>query len=54
MLFRLLDLTIGNRVAPEAESEGLDVGEMGTIAYPDFSMAPTRHEPMSFFERPPQ
>jgi Amt family ammonium transporter len=53
-LFRLLDLVVGNRVAPEAESEGLDVGEMGTVAYPDFSMAPTRHEPMSFFERPPQ
>jgi Amt family ammonium transporter len=54
LLFKLFDQTIGNRVAPEAESEGLDVGEMGTVAYPDFSMAPARHEPMSFFERPPQ
>jgi Amt family ammonium transporter len=54
LLFKLLGATVGNRVVLEAETEGLDVSEMGTVAYPDFSMAPSRHEPTSFFERPPQ
>jgi len=49
VLFKALDATVGNRVRPEAEFEGLDVTEMGTIAYPDFSLAPSRHEPAPLF-----
>jgi Amt family ammonium transporter len=52
-LFKLFGVLVGNRVSPEAELEGLDVSEMGTVAYPDFSLAPGRHEPGGFFtERP--
>ena len=32
----LLKLTMGIRVSPEEESEGLDIGEHGNRAYPDF------------------
>ena len=32
----LLKATIGIRVSPEEEMEGLDVGEHGIIAYPEF------------------
>ena len=35
-LFKLLDLTIGNRVDRETEIKGLDVPEMGIEAYPGF------------------
>ena len=35
-LFKLLDLTIGNRVDKETEIKGLDVPEMGIEAYPGF------------------
>jgi Amt family ammonium transporter len=36
LLFKLLDLTIGNRVDKETEIKGLDVPEMGIEAYPGF------------------
>ena len=36
LLFKLLDLTVGNRVAKETEIKGLDVPEMGVEAYPGF------------------
>lgn len=49
IVFRLLDAMIGNRVAPEAELEGLDVSQLGTVSYPDFSLASTRHDPTAFF-----
>jgi hypothetical protein len=29
------------RVAPEVEIEGLDLPEMGALAYPDFSLVPS-------------
>ncbi len=29
------------RVAPEVEIEGLDIPEMGALAYPDFSLVPS-------------
>jgi Amt family ammonium transporter len=33
VLFKLIDMTMGLRVAPEAEREGLDVTEHGESAY---------------------
>jgi Amt family ammonium transporter len=39
VLFRVLKATIGLRVAPEEEMEGLDVCEHGESAYPDFAMS---------------
>ena len=41
--FKLVDVTMGNRVSPEAEIEGLDMPEMGALGYPDFVQAPTGH-----------
>lgn len=34
--FKLIDVVNGLRVAPEEEIQGLDIGEHGTPAYPDF------------------
>jgi Amt family ammonium transporter len=39
ILFRVLKATIGLRVTEEEEVEGLDVGEHGESAYPDFATA---------------
>ncbi len=39
IMFKLLSLTIGLRVSPEEEIEGLDHVEHGGIAYPDFGMS---------------
>jgi len=39
VLFGLLKVTVGLRVKPEEELEGLDVGEHGMPAYPDFEVA---------------
>lgn len=36
VLWYVLKLTIGIRVTPEEEIEGLDIGEHGNICYPDF------------------
>jgi ammonium transporter, Amt family len=36
VVFKLIDLVIGNRVDPEAEIGGLDIPETGILAYPDF------------------
>jgi Amt family ammonium transporter len=38
--FKLVDAVMGNRVSPETEMEGLDMPEMGMLAYPDFVMQP--------------
>jgi len=38
VLFKLIQSTIGLRVTPEEELEGLDVGEHGNSAYPDFQL----------------
>jgi Amt family ammonium transporter len=35
----LIKYTIGLRVSPEEETEGLDIGEHGNEAYPDFQVA---------------
>jgi Amt family ammonium transporter len=39
VLFKLIDMTMGLRVSPEEEAEGLDYGEHGATAYPDFQVA---------------
>ena len=45
VVFKIIDLIIGMRVSPETELAGLDIPEMGVLAYPDFAMAKTmRHE----------
>jgi Amt family ammonium transporter len=38
IVFKLIDKTIGLRVSPEEELEGLDFGEHGANAYPDFQI----------------
>ncbi len=38
ILFKLIDATIGLRVSPEEEIEGLDIVEHGGTAYPDFEI----------------
>ena len=39
ILFKVIDKTIGLRVSPEEEQNGLDLGEHGGEAYPDFEKA---------------
>ena len=39
ILFFVLKKTIGIRVSAEEETEGLDIGEHGNEAYPDFTAA---------------
>jgi Amt family ammonium transporter len=38
IMFKLIDKTIGLRVSPEEETEGLDFGEHGANAYPNFQI----------------
>ena len=38
--FKVLDAVLGNRVSAEVELEGLDIPEMGAMAYPDFVLTP--------------
>ncbi len=38
ILFKLIDKTVGLRVSPEEELEGLDISEHGGNAYPDFGI----------------
>ncbi len=45
IFFKVLDVLVGNRVTPEAELEGLDVPEMGSLGYPEAAHLPeTRHK----------
>jgi len=39
ILFKIIDKTIGLRVSPEEETEGLDFSEHGGNAYPDFEVS---------------
>lgn len=39
ILFKIIDKTIGLRVSPAEEAEGLDMTEHGGIAYPDFEVS---------------
>ena len=36
VLFKLIDKMVGLRVTAEEELQGLDIGEHGSSAYPDF------------------
>ena len=36
VIFKIISATVGLRVSPEEEREGLDFGEHGAHAYPDF------------------
>lgn len=36
VFWKIIKATVGIRVTPEEETEGLDIGEHGNIAYPDF------------------
>jgi Amt family ammonium transporter len=38
--FKVADLVLGNRVSAEEEIEGLDLAEVGVLAYPDFNLRP--------------
>jgi len=40
LFFKLVEVTMGNRVSAQVELEGLDIPEMGTLAYPDFVLGP--------------
>ncbi len=39
ILFKVIDMTVGLRVSPEEELEGLDYSEHGGNAYPDFEVS---------------
>lgn len=39
ILFKIIDKTIGLRVSPQEEAEGLDITEHGGNAYPDFEVS---------------
>jgi len=51
VMFKLIDKTIGLRVSPEEELEGLDLAEHGGIAYPDFGVS--THGGISSISGPP-
>jgi ammonium transporter, Amt family len=36
IVWKIIEAVIGLRVSPEEEMEGLDIGEHGNVAYPDF------------------
>jgi Amt family ammonium transporter len=44
VVFKLIEVVIGNRVSPEAELGGLDIPETGVLAYPDFSLIKGKRE----------
>jgi len=51
VFFKVLDATLGIRVSPEVEAQGLDLPEIGVLAYPDFALPdPITHTSAS---RPP-
>jgi Amt family ammonium transporter len=39
VFFKVLDAILGNRVSPETEMAGLDLPEMGALAYPEFEVS---------------
>jgi Amt family ammonium transporter len=40
VFFKVVDAIMGNRVSAEVELAGLDLDEMGALAYPDFVLVP--------------
>jgi Amt family ammonium transporter len=47
VVFKLLDITIGNRVKPEVELAGLDVHEMGAEGYSGIKLDKNSETPLS-------
>ncbi|MGH7411140.1 MAG: hypothetical protein ACREJ6_08820 [Candidatus Methylomirabilis sp.] len=45
LFFKVQDLVMGIRVSAETEVEGLDIPEVGALAYPDFSVLPAHGVP---------
>jgi len=45
LFFKVSDAVIGIRVSPETEIQGLDLPEIGALAYPDFQVVPTHGAP---------
>jgi ammonium transporter, Amt family len=41
VFFKVVDKIIGNRVSAEVELQGLDLPEMGALAYPEFQTSPS-------------
>ena len=44
VFFKIVGYLIGNRVSAAVELEGLDIGEIGVPAYPEFLPVPARHD----------
>jgi Amt family ammonium transporter len=44
VVFKIIEVIIGNRVSPEAELGGLDIPETGVLAYPDFALLKGKRE----------
>jgi Amt family ammonium transporter len=40
VFFKVVEALMGNRVPADVELEGLDIPEMGALAYPDFVLGP--------------
>jgi Amt family ammonium transporter len=47
IVFKLIDIFVGNRVEPEAEIEGLDIPEMGVVGYTGVKMDKHSETPIS-------
>ena len=47
VIFKLIDITVGNRVEPEAEIEGLDIPEMGVSGYAGVKLDKHSETPIS-------
>jgi len=47
VIFKLIDIVVGNRVTPEEEVEGLDVPEMGVAGYSGFKLDKYAETPFS-------
>ena len=41
IFFKVVEAVMGNRVSAETELDGLDIPEMGALAYPDFVLVPS-------------
>ena len=52
VFFKLVDAVMGNRVAADAEIEGLDIPEMGVLGYPDTVLSPAGSEGHSIASDP--
>jgi Amt family ammonium transporter len=53
VFFKIVDAIIGNRVSAEVELEGLDMPEMGALAYPDFVIMPGPSGHLTMAPAPP-